>query len=410
MARGDSGPWTRPTILRCRRPILTALAGAIAVSLEACRWWAAGRCWTLANAAPRALALQSSIPGFAGHLGAPLQRHDLAVLTFAAKKLQQRGRALRRAESSAVSAEAAAGLASETRQLRSQLQLLTAEIKQLREALLPGFAPASPSSFRERGSAPAAGAAAAVGSQAGVSDAPAPPAAAPRVPPKKPPRPSMGSPSAAASSAAPQSASPPPLPPLPPRPAPSPAVQSTFPTAPSPVPEPAAPAAASPSSPAALPSFQELVGKTFAWCHFGTDRTGQISFEAQGRTGEMAPAWTLTNWKVTGEHEVTLLNAKGGNGHRLFFNAERTGFFCSQAGQRGYLQGRGYYSPDAAGAPKGPEEAGKSTGDAGEAPSSSDPTHATAMNDLMRRKLTSEEEDMLQGHFERIQRERGIIL
>lgn len=103
---------------------------------------------------------------------------------------------------------------------------------------------------------------------------------------------------------------------------------------------------------------QALVGKTFAWCHGGHRKTGEISFEALGRTGRMAPTWSLTRWRIAGPHEVVLESNDGANPHHLYFNAKRTGFFCEQSGQRGYLEGCGFVSADMAGAPCGAKEAG----------------------------------------------------
>jgi len=96
---------------------------------------------------------------------------------------------------------------------------------------------------------------------------------------------------------------------------------------------------------------QLLVGKVFAWCHGGRAKTGEISFEAGGKTGVQAPLWKLPRWRVTGDLEVTLESHSGRNAHRLYFNSALTGFYCNQGAQRGYVEGRGFTSPDMAGAP-----------------------------------------------------------
>jgi len=160
----------------------------------------------------------------------------------------------------------------------------------------------------------------------------------------------------------------------------------------------------------ALPSIQEeLVGKRFAWCHDGQERTGLISFESGGKTGEMAPAWTLSRWRVTGPFEVTMEAADGSNQHVLHFNEQLTGFYCEHSGQRGFVQGEGFYSADDAGAPSSPSQAGQRMPLAGRGGSPGQTKFQAPGGPALgmaSKALSAEDERIIQETFDRIMEKR----
>lgn len=91
--------------------------------------------------------------------------------------------------------------------------------------------------------------------------------------------------------------------------------------------------------------------KRFAWCHDGHNKNGEFILEAGKSVGGDFKRWNLRRWSARGPYEVAIDNGEGGNVHRLIFNCERTGFFVAHSVQRGYVEGRGFQSPDSAGAP-----------------------------------------------------------
>ena len=74
-----------------------------------------------------------------------------------------------------------------------------------------------------------------------------------------------------------------------------------------------------------------------------------MEFRTDGTTYSTAIG-TSMQWAITGVREITLTDGCWSK-YYLYFNAQVTGFYCSQAGQRAYREGAGYASPDKASAP-----------------------------------------------------------
>ena len=93
----------------------------------------------------------------------------------------------------------------------------------------------------------------------------------------------------------------------------------------------------------------DLAGTTWAWCHDGRRKNGVLELRADGTSH----CFGQSTWHVSGPREVTVRQVGGAGAHKLYFNDELSGWFCSHSGQRGYREGRGLTSPDHAGAPLG---------------------------------------------------------
>lgn len=98
-------------------------------------------------------------------------------------------------------------------------------------------------------------------------------------------------------------------------------------------------------------SSEFLPGKTFDWCQRDQKSPcGGLVFKNDGVLDATLAGLELRRYRCNAANEVTLDDGSGGNVHRLCFNEDLTGFFCSQNGQRGFLHGS-FESPDEAGAP-----------------------------------------------------------
>jgi len=101
---------------------------------------------------------------------------------------------------------------------------------------------------------------------------------------------------------------------------------------------------------------RDLVGQKLVWCHDGRSGNGHFVLKADGSTGGDFPKWDLHLWEAIGDREVSITKRDGNNEHRLVFNCELTGFAVVGRRQRGFLDGRGFKSPDGARAPRSAEE------------------------------------------------------